>query len=344
MRSRLSLAAVLAHRLMAISLFWIMAAGVATPPAHAATRDAPGAGQHEDGVYRIGFHLWKPGKIYEEAMAGIMDGLQLEGIRFEPVILESGRDESMARENLRKLDGMGLDLIYSLSSAGTKIAKALNLKTPVIATVINHPASLGVGDDNGGAGTRLTGTSYYVDARKQLRLYRMLFPKAKKIGMIFDTRNPAGYLAEEPFMREACEAMGLEFVSVGVTAKSELGAAAKRLVEAKVDLVVIPTNRLVYANLELVLDVMNPRKVPIVSMNKQGVENGALAALYADTYDLGRQTTGMAARILRERADPVRIGFEYIPEPDVILNMGSADTLSYEFPANVLSSATIVLQ
>jgi hypothetical protein len=35
-------------------------------------------------------------------------------------------------------------------------------------------------------------------------------------------------------------------------------------------------------------------------MSKQGVENGALAALYADTYDLDRQAAELAARILRE--------------------------------------------
>ena len=77
-------------------------------------------------------------------MAGIKDGLEIKGIKYEAVVLQSNRDKGLAAENLRKLDNMNLDLIYSFSSAGTQIAKGLSLKTPVIATVVNHPASLGV--------------------------------------------------------------------------------------------------------------------------------------------------------------------------------------------------------
>ena len=75
-------------------------------------------------------------------MAGIKDGLELAGIRYEPVTLHSNRNKALAAENLRKLVEMGLDLIYSLSSAGTKIAKKTKLRTPVIATVVNHPEVL----------------------------------------------------------------------------------------------------------------------------------------------------------------------------------------------------------
>lgn len=318
-----------------------MAAGGLTTASAAGDQLAQSSGEK---VYRIGFHLWKPGKIYDEAMDGIRDGLELEGIRYEEVVLHSDRDKELAAVNLRKLDEMDLDVIYSLSSAGTKIAKRLQLKTPVIATVINHPASLGVGQDDAGSGTRLTGTSYYIDASKQLQLYRALFPKAAKVGMIFDKNNPAGALAEEPFMRKACESSGLAFVSVGITDKTELRAAAAQLVEAGVDMIVVPTNKLVYGNLQTVFEVTASHRVPVVSMNKQGVEAGALAALYGDTYNLGRQAATMAKQILTQGADTIEIAFQYIPDPDVILNLSSASQLDFEIPAEVLSSAAIVMQ
>ena len=295
-------------------------------------------------TYRIGFHLWKPGKIYDEAMQGIRDGLNLSGIKYEEVILESGRNKETARENLQKLDAMGMDLIYSLSSAGTKIAKELNLATPVIATVINHPASLGVGQVGADEGTHLTGTSYYVDAKKQLELYAKLFPQIRKVGMIFDANNPAGALAEEPFMRRVCAELGIDFVSVSVKEKGELTDAADRLVGEKVDVVVIPTNKLVYANLASVVEKTAPAQIPIVSMNKQGVENGALAALFADTYNLGRQTADMATQILTNGADPRDLDFQYIPNPDIIINLASANRIGFVFPPEILSEAAIILQ
>ena len=165
-----------------------------------------------------------------------------------------------------------------------------------------------------------------------------------RIGMIHDAHNPAGYLAEEPFMKEACQALGMEFISVSVKQASELHAAARRLVDAKVDMLVIPTNRLVYGNLDTIFDITKQHNIPVVSMNKQGVENGALACLFADTYDLWRQAATMARSILLDRADPRSLAFQYIDEPYMILNLNSAAVLDYEFPDHVLSSATIVMQ
>lgn len=295
-------------------------------------------------VFRIGFNWWKPGKIYDEAVQGITDGLEMEGIRYEAVTLQADLNADRARSNLQQMDAMGLDLIYSLASQGTQIAKTLNLRTPVVATVVNHPASLGVEGNDTSRGTRLAGTSYYVDAKKQLDLYLELFPNVKRIGMVFDRNNPAGSLAEEPFMRTACESRGLEFQSIGIADKAELGDATKRLADLSVDLIVVPTNTLIYENLGTVLDVANQRKIPVVAMNKQGVENGALAALFADTYDLGRQAATIARRILVDGVDPAKIGFEYIATPQVIINLKSAGALAFTFPPRVLGEATMVIQ
>lgn len=297
-----------------------------------------------DGVYRVGFHFWKPGKIYDEAMLGIVDGLELERIPHEKVVVHSNRDEKLAIENFRKLDSMGLDIIYSLSSAGTKIARKLELRTPVLATVINHPVSLGIAGSGPREGSRLTGTSYYIDAEKQLEFYLRLHPSTKTVGMIYDSNNPAGYLAEEPFMRRACERMGKGFTSIGVTQRSEIEEAVRGLIQGGAQLIVIPTNRVLYSNLDAVLSVTHRHKVPVVSMNKQGVEYGALAALFADTYKLGRYTAPMAKKIMVGKMDPFDIPFGYAPDPDIIINLKEARALGYEFPPDVLGMAAIILQ
>ena len=110
----------------------ILAIAIAAAGSHWQASTATAASTPEK-VYKIGFHLWKPGKIYDEAMAGIRDGLKLNGIKYEEVLLQSKRDKKLAEENLKKLDTMGVDLIYSLSSAGTKIANRLGLAFNVTA-------------------------------------------------------------------------------------------------------------------------------------------------------------------------------------------------------------------
>ena len=78
-------------------------------------------------------------------------------------------------------------------------------------------------------------------------------------------------------------------------------------------------------------------------MSKQGVENGALAGLYADTYKLGRYTAPMAKQILEGEKDAAHIPFNFIPNPDVALNLKAAKTLGYAFPADILGQATIIV-
>lgn len=293
--------------------------------------------------FKIGFHFWKSGDIYEEAYQGIVDGLVLDGMTYTPFIFRSHRDGALARKNLTQMEGMGLDLIVSFSSAGTRIAQSMLLQTPVISTVINHPISLGIQKGDHDTEMALTGTSYYVDTQKQLALYRNMFPHLTRMGMIYDSNNPAGYLAEEPLMRKACEKQGISFFSRGIVAPADLPEATGQMVETGVDVIVIPTNQQVYAHLDAVLKITHPLKIPVVSMNKQGVESGALAALFADTYKLGRLMVPIARQILVDKKNVSDIPFTFIPEPDLIINLKHAQALDYEFSPAILGRAAIIL-
>lgn len=292
---------------------------------------------------RIGFHFYKPGKIYEEAYQGIIDGLQLAGYELEKVIYRSERNKVKAAENLREMDSLNLGVIVSFSSAGTRIASTLSLKTPILASVINHPIILGIEKDTDATASNISGTSYYIDAEDQLALYLDLHNEASKVGMIYDKNNPAGYLAEEPMMRTACERRNIEFISIGATGRNDLELIAKQMLEHDVAFIVIPTNLQIYNNLDIVLKHTNPLKIPVFSMNKQGVEAGALAALYADTYKNGRQMIHLIDRIIINKEKAANIPFYYSDQPDLIINIKTAMDLDYEFKPTILGKASIVL-
>lgn len=263
---------------------------------------------------RLGFHFFKDGKIYDEAYQGIIDGLLLSNIQFEKFIYRSGRSVEKAKNNLNEMDELNLDAIISFSSAGTQVAKSLQLKTPVLASVINHPISLGI-KEGGSIRSNISGTSYYIDASLQLDLYLKLFPYLKKIGMVYDGNNPAGYLAEEPLMRAACMEKNIEFISTNTTERGGVADAANLLIQKEVELIVIPTNLQIYNNLDLILEVTTPHKIPVVSMNKQGVEAGALAALFADTYKMGRQMESIIGQILNSSKKVSDIPFVFSVSP-----------------------------
>lgn len=291
---------------------------------------------------RLGIHFYKNGKIYDEAYQGIVDGLRLSHFQFEEFIYRSDRSVERANTNLKEMDKLNLDAIISFSSAGTRISQSLQLHTPLLASVINHPISLGIKED-GNVRSNISGTSYYVDANRQLDLYLELFPDLKKIGMVYDEHNPAGYLAEEPLMQKACMARNIEFTSTGAAGRKDLQYAAKLLVLKQVDLIVIPTNLQIYNNLDLIFEVTQPHRIPVVSMNKQGVEAGALAAFFADTYKMGRQMASIIKQIVYDSKDVSNVPFVFSVSPDLILNLQAAEKLDYEFQPSLLGRATIIL-
>ena len=83
--------------LLAAAMFW-----AASLPARAATVDEKQPSNERS--YRIGFHFWKPGKIYDEAMSGIEDGLKIAKISYERIIVHSDQDEDLAIKNLEMLE------------------------------------------------------------------------------------------------------------------------------------------------------------------------------------------------------------------------------------------------
>ncbi len=301
------------------------------------------AAKQEQKKYIIGIHWWKPGEIYTETYQGLIDGLNLEKVDYRQLHFRARRNNKLAVNNFRKMDSSALDIIISLSSAGSRIAAQAGLKTPVVALAVSHPQSLGINNSGSNKGTRITGCSYYIDASRQLDFFLRLFPHLKRVGMIFDQHNPTGYLAEEPLLSSACAARRLEFFSSGITRPGELQAAARELLEQKqADIIVIPTNRMVYANLGLIQPLTDAKRIPLVSMNKQGVEYGALASFYADPYKLGRLAVSQVIRILKKEKSATDLPFQYIDQPDIIVSLKAADRLHYEFPPIVLGQASIV--
>ena len=63
-------------------------------------------------TYQIGIHIWKSGKIYDEALQGIRDGLKLQGFSYKEVLFYADKDKKKAIDNFNKLDNMNLDIIF----------------------------------------------------------------------------------------------------------------------------------------------------------------------------------------------------------------------------------------
>jgi putative ABC transport system substrate-binding protein len=291
--------------------------------------------------YRIGVNIWKVGTIYDESLKGVVDGLAEVGLDYEIITLNSRNSEKRAEDNFRQLMAANVDLILSFGSEGTQVAHRIVMEVPIVANVINHPVALRFAMSVESSGNNITGVSYFIPPILQLQFYQKLMPTLNRLAFIYDLSNPAGVQAELPALREACEQLGITFVPVGINRHTELEAATRQMIE-QVDAFTVATNKMVYQYLADVLKVTEPARIPVFSLNKQGVEAGALAALYADTYKLGRLSVSQIVSILSERKKPSAVAFKFTPAPDIFLNIAAAKRIGFDFPPTILDVATVI--
>lgn len=254
----------------------------------------------------------------------------------------SGRgDESHSVEVLRSLDRAGYDLIITITSDALILAQHILTQTPVLYTNVNNPLSLGFKTLEPPGGN-ISGASYYVSIEKQIALYRTLYPGFSFPGFIFDRGNKSRKV-ELPEARDTCQRMGFSYEIEIITRKSELLPAVQRLLAKGVDAVIATSSGTIYQNIGAFIGLCNEKGVPVFSFNKEGVRQGATAALAGDYYRMVDELIlPMALRVLKEGVSPGSMPAAFLQENVVYLNTAQIDSLDLRVPDDIYEKAVRV--
>ncbi|QTA89124.1 ABC transporter substrate binding protein [Desulfonema magnum] len=80
------------------------------------------------------------------------------------------------------------------------------------------------------------------------------------------------------------------------------------------------------------------KKIPILSSNKVGIENGSTFGPVADFYTLGQISGKMAARILKEKISPSQLQSKLQNPPLILINKNSAEIMRIKIPEDKLEN------
>jgi len=92
-----------------------------------------------------------------------------------------------------------------------------------------------------------------------------------------------------------------------------------------------------------VLQTAYNNNIPVFASENNSVEQGAIATLGIDYYQLGKQTGSMAAKILNG-ADPSEMSVESSEELKLYINKSSADRIGLEVPAELMDTADTIFE
>ena len=293
--------------------------------------------------YTIGIGQFAEHGSLDNCRLGFLEGLSQAGIeegKNLTVLYENSQENGgTASQIATNFAGKGVDLMCGIATpmAQAEYGVAKKSGLPVIFTAVTDPVAAQLANADGTPVGEITGTSDKLPVEQQLKMIRTILPNAKKIGILYTTSevNSESSLAQ---YKALAPDYGFEIVDIGVSSSPDIPLAADTLI-SKVDCITNLTDNTVVASLPVILEKAAAGNIPVFGSEIEQVKTGCLAAMGLDYFQLGKQTGGMAAQVLKGEKKASEINYETIKEAAFYGNTKVAENLGITLPKELASGA-----
>lgn len=294
-------------------------------------------------VYKVGISEWTG---YPNSVRGFKKSMEAGGfIENKNVIYLDKKSELnpvKQREIAQSFKEAGVDLVFSLTTPGTLIMKQIMpATTPIVFSIVTYPGDSGLIESFDYSGNNLVGTSNYVELTKYIRLLEIVLPQTRSIAIFRKNKEPNSKIQAANMIRLA-KRQSIYVIDVPLESVDEVRDTALKLAD-QVDVFMTTTDTLMQSGGEQALiGVSLDKKIPILSSNKTGIEQGSTFGVVADFYVLGEMSGEMAVRILKENILPERLQSKIQEPPLTLINRKSAELLGITIPTDKLQNVKYV--
>ncbi|HBG4695483.1 TPA: ABC transporter substrate-binding protein [Clostridioides difficile] len=223
------------------------------------------------------------------------------------------------------------DLIFAISTPSAQAAFNATKDIPILITAVSDPVAAGLVKTLEKPGTNVSGTSDFVSVDKGLELLKIFAPKAKTIGVMYNT-SEVNSKVQVDALKEYASKNGFKVVEKGITTSNEVNQGISSLV-GKIDVLYVPTDNLVASSMPIVSKIATENKIPVIAAESGPVEKGALACQGINYEKLGYKTGEMAVKILNgESVSDMPVATS--DDTDIIVNEDILKALGMEKPSN----------
>lgn len=279
----------------------------------------------------------------DEIYRGIQAGLAEEGYIDQDnlnIEFQNGQaDQSKLNTMSQQLIDKKADVLVGIATPAAQ-ALANNTKDiPIVLGAITDPKSANLVADNQRPGGNITGVSDQSPVDAQLALALKLLPDLKTIGVLYSSAEDNSAFQAEKLVSEA-EKLGVTVKKYPVPSSNEISQMVQ-VMSSEVDAIYLPTDNVIANAMQIVVDIANKNDVPIIPSVDTMVEQGGLATVGINQYELGLQTGRMVADILSGKSVPATTPIYTFTTGDIIINQKQADKLGIKIPADILAEAII---
>jgi putative ABC transport system substrate-binding protein len=263
---------------------------------------------------------------YRALLEGFRKAIDLP-VRVIPVkeAAQGGLEERLRREGVRAVLAVGMQ-----SRAAVEDLREL----PVLLAMVPHVEPWVAAQAN-----RL-GIEMALSPRQHLETMRRIFPRARRVGVVYDPAQSGGYVREA--VSEA--GLGLTLVTHEIAHPAELARSVEEL-RGKVDILwLLPDPTVLQGpNLDALLLASFESRIPLYAFARKYVDLGAVAAAHLDPAAMGAQAAAMFAGLDQAPA-PAAVHWRYATGVRLIVNQKVARKMGLELDPALLREADDVIR
>ncbi len=292
-----------------------------------------------DNTYKVGISVWTG---YQSSVQGFKDAMKrggfVEGRNVEYLLGKSGLDKEKQRRIVEGFMDAEVDLVYSLTTPGTIIAKEVLPETiPIVFSIVTYPDDVGLIESFEYSGNNLVGTSNYVETNNYVLLLKTMLPDIKTLTIFHRKMEPNSKIQAANIIR-LLKKKGIQVVDLEPSSVDEMRQMALDVAD-RTDVYMTTTDTLCQGGGEnALIEIALRKKIPILSSNKSGIENGSTFGPVADFYTIGGMSGEMAVKILKEGIHPSRLQSRIQDPPLTLINKKSAESVGIKVPENKLQN------
>ncbi|HUT42958.1 MAG TPA: ABC transporter substrate-binding protein [Desulfobacterales bacterium] len=295
----------------------------------------------EKKMFTIGIARWNSDLTYSGNVEGFKEGLAemgyVEGENVKFIIKTPESDLKIQRQIIQSFIDAKVDLIFSITTPGTLVAKEMTSEIPIVFSVCTFPVESNIVESLESSGNNLVGTRNYITVERQYYQFEKIYAGTKVLAFVHRKGEPnsdAQYLEMKALLKEK----GAEVIDIGAVDLEDMRAQLESVIEG-VDSIFLACDTLInVGGDEVAIEISKKHKKPCFAGLKGSIPKGALVGNVADFRAIGKMS-GIKAGLILNGANPSSLLTESPAEDYVIINTKTAKEIGIEIPQYVLDDA-----
>jgi putative ABC transport system substrate-binding protein len=286
----------------------------------------------------IAMVLWRGVTEAEKGFLARMEAEKKYNVDF--TVFDANQDKKKLSKIIGSLNPDKYELIYSFGTTVTKTLKKTVSHKPIVFNIVARPVKAKVIESWERSGCNVTGASNAVPMSSAFNsLSKVLY--IGRLGFIYNPKE-ANSMIQRDEVEKLQKEFGYEMVDTPIESVDRIDDALAKVVDAKVDAVLLPSDSFVKAYADKIIPPLNRKKIPtIVSIPAMVRDNHAFLGLGPNYFELGKLAAEKALAILAG-AKPNDIPSSTLERLHMTVNLTTAKEIGVNVPVQILRLSTVV--